>query len=81
MNLLEHHDYKYLEIGTKILEGIGHSGTKAEAYTQGLQFVFSKPSLKLSDEILEQYSGIYEMSNKMKIDVKKENGSLIVTVP
>ncbi|MCW8849438.1 MAG: hypothetical protein OQJ81_05605, partial [Melioribacteraceae bacterium] len=81
VNVLEQRDYKSLEFSTKILEGIGHSGTKAEGYTRGLQFVFSRPSLKLSNEILDEYTGIYEMSNKMKITVEKENGDLIVIVP
>jgi len=40
--------YKGLDLETKVLEGIGHSGSKAEGCTRGLQAVFARPSLTLA---------------------------------
>lgn len=73
---LESENYKNLEIGTKVIEGIGHSGGKADGYTRGLQFAFERPSLSLSSEILDQYVGTYQLNDKIKIIVTKKNGHL-----
>ncbi|HEX4850191.1 MAG TPA: alpha/beta hydrolase-fold protein, partial [Puia sp.] len=39
---LSNRQYSNLQIETKILENTGHSGTKAEGYARGLQFVFKR---------------------------------------
>jgi predicted alpha/beta superfamily hydrolase len=69
-------NYKNLEIGTKIIEGIGHSGGKADGYTRGLQFAFERPSLSLSSDILDQYVGTYQPNDQVKIKVTKKDGHL-----
>lgn len=59
VDTLKKRQYAGLELQTRILENTGHSGTKAEGYTRGLQWVFSKPSLKLPQEVLNKYAGTY----------------------
>ncbi|OGU60815.1 MAG: hypothetical protein A2V66_08660 [Ignavibacteria bacterium RBG_13_36_8] len=78
---LQNRNYNEFEMGTRILEGIGHSGSKAEGFTRGLQFVFSKPSLNLDDNILQQYTGTYELSSKIRINIVVENNNLYVLLP
>jgi len=78
---LEERKYTGLDLRTKILDGIGHSGTKAEGYTRGLQFVFAKPSLDLDDTILNQYTGTYEMDNKLQINIATINNKLELLTP
>jgi predicted alpha/beta superfamily hydrolase len=73
--------FQGLKIQTKVLEHMGHSGGKAEGYTRGLQFTFARPSLELADNILDQYTGIYELGNVETITVKKENGCLVAQLP
>jgi hypothetical protein len=65
-------NYKNVKIKTRILDNIGHSGTKAEGYTRGMQWVYERPSLKLADAVLNKYVGKYGM-----FEVKNENHQLV----
>lgn len=78
---LNERNYKGLELYSKVIDGIGHSGSKAEGYTRGLQFVFSKKSIIVDQSILQDYVGEYQISAAMKINVKIENGQLVVEIP
>jgi predicted alpha/beta superfamily hydrolase len=73
--------YKDLTLQTRVLENTGHSGTKAEGYTRGLQAVFARPSLKLAPAILAPYVGVYQLNPEVEIKLSIENGRLIATVP
>ncbi len=79
-SFLNDRHYSNLQIESRVLENTGHSGTKGEGYARGLQFVFKRPSLQLSSEILQQYAGSYKMNDGTIIHVKPENGSLTATV-
>jgi hypothetical protein len=46
-----------------VLENTGHSGTKSETYSRGLQFAFERPQLKLQKEVLKKYTGRYHSEN------------------
>lgn len=61
---------------SKILENTGHSGTKNETYSRGLQYFFEKPKLKLSEKILHRYTGNYTSVDGNFIAIKNENGRL-----
>lgn len=78
---LQARNYPGLSLQTRILENTGHSGTKAEGYTRGLQFVFAKPSLKLAPAILAQYLGAYRLNPEVEIQVSMENDRLVVLAP
>jgi predicted alpha/beta superfamily hydrolase len=70
-----------LEIETRVLEGTGHSGGKAEGYTRGLQFVFAKPSVAVDPAILDQYVGTYQINPGVRIKVVREENVLVALTP
>ena len=72
--------YSNLQIESKVLENTGHSGTKGIGYEKGLQFVFKRPSLKLSPKILGQYSGIYKLNDGTIVNINPGAGSLTASV-
>ena len=74
-------NYRGLQLETRVLENTGHSGTKAEGYGRGLQFVFARPSLKLAPAILEQYVGTYQLAPGVEIRVAKARDHLIAYGP
>lgn len=80
VNQLKSRNYQGLDLETRILENSGHSGTKAEGYTRGLQHVFSRPSLKLADAVLDQYPGNY-LFGKDTVRVFNEGGKLAAQPP
>jgi predicted alpha/beta superfamily hydrolase len=73
---LSQRSYKSLEIKTRVLENTGHSGTKAEGYTRGLQYVFERPSLSVVPSDLQEYTGRYQLSNGNIAEIKLENKQL-----
>lgn len=73
--------YKDLTLQTRVLENTGHSGTKAEGYTRGLQFVFARPSLQLAPAVLAQYVGVYQLNPQVAIKVVAESGRLMALGP
>ncbi len=78
---LKARNYQEPSLQTRILENTGHSGTKAEGYTRGLQFAFARPSLKLAPAILAQYVGVYQLNPETKIWVSLESDHLIAQGP
>lgn len=76
VNLIKSRNYEGLQIDSKILDGIGHSGSKAEGYTRGLQYVFALPDIKVPEEILNTYAGNYLVNNFMPVTVLVEEGIL-----
>jgi hypothetical protein len=75
---LEDRHYNSLQIESRLLENTGHSGTKGEGYARGLQFVFKRPSLQLSNTALDKYTGKYQLSNGSTVEIKKENQQLFL---
>jgi pimeloyl-ACP methyl ester carboxylesterase len=69
-------NYTSVSLVSKVLENTGHSGTKSETYSRGLQYIFERPKLNLDTPILNKYVGMYESVNGNKIEVKNENGNL-----
>lgn len=51
--------YKGLKFETLIVDNVGHSGSKAEGYARGLQWVFARSSLKVDQDKLDKYTGAY----------------------
>jgi hypothetical protein len=67
-----------ISIKSKILENTGHSGTKSETYGRGLQYVFEKPKLTLPEAVLNKYTGNYKTQNGNNVELKNENGQLVL---
>jgi predicted alpha/beta superfamily hydrolase len=78
VKLFKSRKYEGLSLETKILESVGHSGTKAEGYSWGLQYVFAKPSLKIPGGLLKQYTGDYSISSESGIKVSVDKGRLLL---
>jgi predicted alpha/beta superfamily hydrolase len=74
-------NYQGLDMQTRILDHTGHSGTKAEGYARGLQWVFGRPSLELSPEILNSYVGSYELGTNNTIRFVAEGNKLVAIAP
>jgi predicted alpha/beta superfamily hydrolase len=74
-------NFKGLNLETRVIEGTGHSGSKAEGFARGLQAVFSKPSVEISPDILKQYVGTYRLGLGPSIKISMEDGQLILHAP
>jgi predicted alpha/beta superfamily hydrolase len=71
--------YQNVSIHPKVLENTGHSGTKGETYARGLQYIFERPKLKLTNTILNKYAGTYKSQDgNITVDIKVEDNQLAV---
>lgn len=75
---LDNRNYTSLKIKQVVLENTGHSGTKSETYSRGLQYIFDKPRLNLDATVLNKYVGAYESGNNNKIEITNVNGGLFL---
>jgi len=65
--------HRGLQLQSKILEGMGHSGGKAEGYTRGLQFTFTPPPHTLPSADLSNYTGVYtDGKNSIKVITERQ---------
>lgn len=71
-------NYASVSLQSKILENTGHSGTKSETYGRGMQYIFERPNLSLDATLLNKYAGSYQSPNGNKIELKNENGNLVL---
>ena len=78
---LRSRNYGGLDLTTKVIEGIGHSGGKAEGYTRGLQAVFTRPSITVSPEILQHYVGKYQATAGFTIEILRKENALVLVPP
>ena len=69
-------NYGKLEFKKQIIKGVGHSGGKAEGYTNGLQFVFTRPSITIPSSALSRYSGTYQENPENKIRIYTDKNHL-----
>ena len=69
-------NYTAVALKSKVLENTGHSGTKTETFSRGMQYVFEKPKLNLDAAVLNKYVGTYHSSTGSKVDIKNEEGKL-----
>ncbi|HMI02599.1 MAG TPA: alpha/beta hydrolase-fold protein [Pedobacter sp.] len=53
-------NYKGLDLDTLVVEEMSHASEGPYSIARGLQFLFSKPNLKLNTLLLDQYAGHYE---------------------
>lgn len=81
VDVIKGRNYPGLEIESRVLEGIGHSGSKSEGYTRGLQFIYQKPDLKLDADILNKYAGDYEIQPGKNVKLAVKDGVLYAHMP
>jgi predicted alpha/beta superfamily hydrolase len=70
--------YENLKIESRILENTGHSGTKGEGFSRGLQYAFKRNEIFPSASSLNKHSGTYKLSNGGTCDLQVETGKLIL---
>lgn len=75
---MENRHYDSLQLETMVLENTGHSGTKAEGFARGLQFVFKRPSMTFDNAFLQKYTGKYRLSNGQLIELRTEDNHLVL---
>jgi len=80
-DLLKNRSYDNLEIGYNVIEGIGHSGSKADGYTRGLIFAFAKPEISVEENLLLKYCGTYEIMPGVNIKLNIADGKLEALTP
>ena len=68
--------YRNVQIKSKILENTGHSGTKTEGFSRGLQYAFERPSLHPEGATLNRYTGQYDGEDGTDVEIKFENYGL-----
>ena len=81
VNGLKARNYQDLDLQSKIIEGIGHSGTKAEGYTRGLQSVYGRPSLAVAPALLKAYAGKYRLNPEVQFGISQEDNRLVLMAP
>lgn len=69
-------NYNNVLLHSKVLENTGHSGTKSETYTRGLQYAFKRNELKLSDTELQKFTGTYKYENGNTFKIIDKNNEL-----
>ncbi len=74
-------DYTGLDLQTRVLEGMGHSGGKAEGYARGMQFVYAKPVVNIDPKVLDQYVGEYEVNPQLHVRVERDGNQLVGIAP
>jgi predicted alpha/beta superfamily hydrolase len=72
-NQLKEHNHKGLEVECVVLEKMGHGSISPVGISRGLQFVFSKPEIKLDTVVLDKYVGTYESPNGNFQLIRKDN--------
>ena len=75
-SMMANREYPLVSLQSKVLVNTGHSGTKAETYTRGLQYIFERPRLMLSSDMLDRYAGSYRTPNGFQFEIKKEDQGL-----
>jgi hypothetical protein len=78
---LKARNYKGLDLQTRILDGIGHAASKPEGFSRGFQAVFARPSLTVDPAILQSYTGKYQVSPEITVQILKENDRLALLTP
>jgi len=61
--------YKNVVIKSKVLENTGHSGTKTETFSRGLQFVFQRPDLAVDVSELKKFTGNYILPDGRRAEI------------
>jgi hypothetical protein len=73
--------YKHLDLQTWVVQGMGHSGAKADGYSRGLQTVFARPQTDVDPAVLAAYTGEYSINSQYTITFIQEEGKLVGIAP
>ncbi len=65
-----------LDVQAMTLANTGHSGTKPEGFSRGLQWVFKRPDVKVDPAVLKKYTGRYVLGKDTSV-FEIKNGNLV----
>jgi len=74
-------NYRDLHMEIRVLEGMGHAGSKPEGYTRGLQSVFARTSKTLEPSVLNALVGKYRLNPQIAVSILKEDGHIALVTP
>jgi hypothetical protein len=72
--------YKNLDLQTWVVQGMGHSGAKADGYSRGLQTVFARKEIAVDPAVLATYTGKY-VHPQFTLTLIQEESKLIALLP
>lgn len=72
---------KNLDVQAMTLANTGHSGTKPEGFSRGLQWVYKRPDLKFDPSVLQKYTGLYVLKNDTNRIAIKDGRLIAVSKP
>lgn len=71
----------YLDMKFETFPKLSHSASKSFANIRGLQYLFAKTEVLLSDAQLQPFTGSYKDKNGTEVTVAIDNGRLVFTDP
>jgi predicted alpha/beta superfamily hydrolase len=77
VNVLKARNYAGLNLKTRVLEGVGHSGSKPLGYTWGMQFAFARPAINVSSALIKKYAGFYKGLPKKEMRLYVDKSRLV----
>jgi predicted alpha/beta superfamily hydrolase len=78
---LNSRNYQDLKIETRVLEGMGHAGSKPEGYARGLQSAFSRASKNTGPLNFSAFVGKYRLNPQVTVSILKEDDHLVLLAP
>jgi hypothetical protein len=74
---LKAENVKNLEVKFDVIRGAGHGGLNPEAFTRGMQFIFEKERIKISEAKLSAFTGFYKgETGSPDIHIRTHDGKL-----
>ena len=74
---LKAENVKNLEVKFDVIKGAGHGGLNPEAFTRGMQFIFKKERIRISEAKLSAYAGFYKgETGSPDIHIRTHDGKL-----
>jgi predicted alpha/beta superfamily hydrolase len=77
VNQMKESKYKGLVLKSMIIGNMGHSGSNSVGGIYGLQYIYSKPEITLTNSVLDAYQGQYVTGDKDTTVVKRFGNHLI----
>ena len=76
-NQMKRHQYKNLDLDFREVKNMGHLGGDTEALSQGMRFIYKRPTILLPEDELKEYCGTYKSQNYI-IEIGIRDGELTV---
>ena len=70
--------YRGLQLESRILDGMGHGGSKPEGYSRGMLSVYKRQIITLTESALKEYTGTYEYASGRNLNIEILAGDLVI---